>query len=131
VRHGVTAGDLLFDLDKQVGERGAPCRDDMPQGGVAARPPDAEVGEVIIDQLVDGRQLSVVPYQIPEAADDRGVVLLGSHGILLSARPARLVPGSRTALCQNSLTQIPGLKKSGRCEEAASRRMPEDWHHEP
>jgi hypothetical protein len=86
VHHRVTAGDLLFDLHLQVGERGAPRRDDVPHRGVAARPPDAEVGEVIIDQFLDGGQFPVVPDQVPEAADHRGVVLLGSHGILLSTQ---------------------------------------------
>jgi hypothetical protein len=107
VHYRLTAGDLLFDLDMQVGERRAPRRDDMPQRGVAARPPDAEVGEVIIDQLLDGRQLPVVPDQVPEAADDRGVVLLGSHGILLLA-PGAARAQARRILCQNLFTQISG-----------------------
>jgi hypothetical protein len=94
VHHRVGAGDFLLDLDMQVGERGAPRRDDMPHRGVAARPPDAEVGEVIIDQLPDGRQLPVVPDQVPEPADDRGVALLGSHGIPLSA-PGAAPAGTR------------------------------------
>jgi hypothetical protein len=38
VHHRVAAGDFLLDLEMQVGERGAPRRDDMPQRGVAARP---------------------------------------------------------------------------------------------
>jgi hypothetical protein len=61
VHDRVTASEFLLDLDVQVGERRAPRRDAVPQRGVAARPPDAEVGEVVIDQLVNDRQLSVVP----------------------------------------------------------------------
>jgi transposase len=85
VHHRVAAGDFLLDLDVQVGKRRAPRRDDVPQRGLAARSPDAEVGEVVVNQLLDGRQLPVVPHQVPEAADDCGVVQLGGHGLLLSA----------------------------------------------
>ena len=56
VHHLVVVDNLLLDLEAQVGERGPPHRDDVPHSRVTAWPPDAEVGEVVIHEVIDGRK---------------------------------------------------------------------------
>jgi len=51
--HLIVVDDLLLDFITQVGKRGPPCRDDVPHRRLAAWPPDAEVGELVIDQVLD------------------------------------------------------------------------------
>lgn len=51
--HLIVVDDLLLDVGVQVGKCGAPCRGDVPDRRVAAWLPDAEVGELVIDQVLD------------------------------------------------------------------------------
>ena len=59
----------------QVGERGPPHRNDVPHPGMTAFPPNAEVGELVIHEVFDGRKFPAIPDQIQEAANNRAVVL--------------------------------------------------------
>jgi hypothetical protein len=80
--------NLLLDFEVDVGGRGPPHRDDVPHPGMTAFPPDAEVDEVVIHEIVDGRKFPVIPDQVQEP-NDRAVVLLKSH----KAFPSCLLPG--------------------------------------
>jgi hypothetical protein len=84
--HLIVVDDLLLDFEAQVGKCGPPRRDDVPHRRVAACLPDSEVGELVIDQILDTGQVTAVPDAFEQAADDRGVVLLGTHGLPLVLR---------------------------------------------
>src|SRR5690242_3189221 len=110
----------------------------VPHPRVTARPPDAEVGEVVIDEVIDGRKVPAIPDQVHEPADDRAVVPLESHGTPpLSAgfpksrakpgspsdpgrddpppgrgEPAAALPGG-SSRCQRAHIQISGYQKPG------------------
>jgi hypothetical protein len=51
--HLIVVDDLLLDVGVQVGKCGPPRRDDVPYRRVAAWLPDAEVGELVIDQILN------------------------------------------------------------------------------
>src|SRR5580704_1132825 len=53
VHHLVAVDDLLLDFEAEVGKCSPPCRDDVPHRRVPAWLPDAEVRELVIDQILD------------------------------------------------------------------------------
>ena len=67
---------------------------------MTAFPPDAEVGEVVIHEVIDGRKFPAVPDQVQEPANDRAVVLLESHKAFPPCLlPGRLPAGPESAPC--------------------------------
>src|SRR5437762_8847855 len=54
--HLVAVNNLLLDFEVEVGERVPPHRDDVLHRGMTAWLPDAEVGEVVIHEVVYGRK---------------------------------------------------------------------------
>jgi hypothetical protein len=53
--------NLLLDFVVQVGERGPPHRNDVPHPGMTVFPPNAEVGELVIHEVFDGRKFPAIP----------------------------------------------------------------------
>src|SRR6266581_2897487 len=88
----VFVNNLLLDFVVQVGERGPPHRDDVPHPGMTVFPLNAEVGELVIHEVVDSRKFPAIPDQIQEAANDRAVVLLDSHKTFPRSVPSACLP---------------------------------------
>src|SRR5690242_20166163 len=77
--HLVVVNDLLQDLETLVGEGGPPHRDDMLHRRMTAWLPNPEVDEIVIHEIVDGREVPAIPDQVKEPANDRAVIMLESH----------------------------------------------------
>ena len=97
----------------QVGERRAPRCDDVPQRGVAAGRRMPKLVKLSLTSSSMAGSSPLFQNQVPEAADDCGVVLLGSHGILLSARPARIVPGPPDTFAHTDLSRYLDIRSLG------------------
>jgi len=68
--HGVSADDLLLDLESKIGKRGAPRHHDRADKGSGILASVAEIGELIAEEVIDGGELTVIPDDIEVASDE-------------------------------------------------------------
>jgi hypothetical protein len=69
--HGVSADDLLFDVEPKVGERRPPRRYDRADECSGVRASVAGVRELVAEEVIDGSEVTVVPDHIEVPPFDR------------------------------------------------------------